>query len=176
MMMNNDNDDNKLNMTNNNYDFVIPEKYIQIEKNTCNKIIKILNINENNIAIYSNNKKEITYPDGMKQIIYDDNHQIIYYKNGNIKQIFNNGKIVLYDNINKKVETSYENGIKIIKDKNGNIERFLNNNKENINNNTINDSNLNIISNENENNNEVNKKMGREYIYNKYKTFKKNKS
>ena len=173
---NNDNDDNKLNMTNNNYDFVIPEKYIQIEKNTCNKIIKILNINENNIAIYSNNKKEITYPDGMKQIIYDDNHQIIYYKNGNIKQIFNNGKIVLYDNINKKVETSYENGIKIIKDKNGNIERFLNNNKENINNNTINDSNLNIISNENENNNEVNKKMGREYIYNKYKTFKKNKS
>ena len=131
---NNDSETNSQNIQNMNYDFVIPEKYIQIDKNN-NKIVNLLNINGNNITIYTNNKKEITYPDGKRQIIYNDNHQIIYYKNGNIKQIFNNGKTVFYDCKEEKVETSYENGIKIVKYKNGKLERFYKDNKENLNNN-----------------------------------------
>ena len=162
----NDNDID-INTNNNNYDFIIPEKYIQIDKND-NKIINILNINGNNINIYANNKKEIIYPDGNKQIIYNDNHQIIYYKNGNIKQIFTNGKTVFYDCIEEKVETSYENGIIIIKYKNGKIERFSKDNKENQSNN--------IILNENYNINEIDKKhknSGTIIYSNKFKTIKK---
>ena len=148
--------------SNNNYDFIIPEKYIEIDK-TDNKVINILNINGNNITIYANNKKEITYPNGNKQIIYNDNHQIKYYKNGNIKQIFNNGKTVLYDSIEEKVETSYENDIKIVKYKNVKIERFSKDNKENINYN----GNINEIV--------KNHKNPRTIIYNnKFKTLKIN--
>lgn len=169
-------DDIKINEQNNNYDFVIPEKYFQLESNDNNKIIKILNINGNNIAIYSNNKKVITYPDGKKQIIYDDNHQIIYYNNGNKEQIFNNGKTVFYDNIDKKVETSYGNGIKIIKYKNGNIERFLDDNKENKNSNFTPKLNLNSFSNDNIKSNDINQKVEKAFIYNnKYKTIQNKK-
>ena len=128
---------NESHIKNDNYDFIIPEKYHEIDK-VNNKIIKTLNINGNNIAIYSNNKKEITYPDGVRQIIYDDNHQIIFYKNGDIKQIFNNGKTVFLNKEEQKIETIYQNGIKIIKYNNGKMERFLFDDKENINNNNVN--------------------------------------
>ena len=160
---------------NNSNDFVIPEKYIEIDKNNNNKIIKLLNINGNNIAIYSNNKKEITYPDGMRQIIYDDNHQIIYYNNGDMKQIFNNGKTVFYDCKEQKIETLYENGIKIVKYKNGGMERLLSDNKENLNNNNnIAELNVNFSSNNIEKNNDLKKRIEKKYIYNnKYKTILK---
>jgi len=122
---------------NDNYDFIIPEKYQEIDKNN-NKIIKTLNINGNIISIYSNNKKEITYPDGIRQIIYDDSHQIIFYKNGDIKQIFNNGKTVFLNKKEQKIETLYQNGIKIVKYNNGKMERFLFDDKENIISNNVN--------------------------------------
>ena len=115
---------NESNSKNDNYDFIIPEKYHEIDK-ANNKVIKTLNINGNNIAIYSNNKKEITYPDGVRQIIYGDNHQIIFYKNGDVKQIFNNGKTVFLNKNEQKIETIYQNGIKIVKHNNGKMERFL---------------------------------------------------
>lgn len=162
---------NEINIRNNNYDFIIPEKYIEIDKEDC-KLLKLLNINGNHIAIYSNNKREITYQDGMRQVIYDDNHQIYYYKNGNMKQVFNNGKILFYDKKEQKFETLYENGIKIVKYKDGKIERILND-KENINNNIM-MQNFNINSNE-KNRHEINKKLERKkFIYNnKYKTIQK---
>jgi len=128
---------NESHIKNDNYDFIIPEKYHEIDK-VNNKIIKTLNINGNNIAIYSNNKKEITYPDGVRQIIYDDNHQIIFYKNGDIKQIFNNGKTVFLNKEEQKIETIYQNGIKIVKYNNGKMERFLFDDKENISSNNVN--------------------------------------
>ena len=127
---------NESHTKNDNYDFIIPEKYHEIDK-VNNKIIKTLNINGNNIAIYSNNKKEITYPDGVRQIIYDDNHQIIFYKNGDIKQIFNNGKTVFLNKKEQKIETIYQNGIKIVKYNNGKMERFLFDDKENISSNNV---------------------------------------
>ena len=164
---NNINDKELKSQNKNNYDFIIPEKYIEIDKNN-NNITNILNINGNNISIYANNKKEIRYPDGRKQIIYSDNHQIIYYKNGNIKQIFNNGKTVFYNYNEEKVETSYENGIKIVKYKNGKMERFSKDNKENRTNNCISNSNYNI--------NEMRKshKNSGTIIYNnKFKTIQK---
>ena len=163
---------NQENNNNNNYDFIIPEKYI--EKNNNNQIVKILNLNGNNIAFYSNNKKEITYPDGKKQVIFDDNHQIIYYNNGDIKQIFNNGKTVFFNFNDGKVETLYENGIKIVKYKNGRMERFFNEfneDKENLHNNIISQSNFNSINNDDKIKNEFNKKLSKKYIYhNKCKT------
>ena len=162
---NNDSETNSQNIQNMNYDFVIPEKYIQIDKNN-NKIVNLLNINGNNITIYTNNKKEITYPDGKRQIIYNDNHQIIYYKNGNIKQIFNNGKTVFYDCKEEKVETSYENGIKIVKYKNGKLERFYKDNKENLSNNISDNFNINEV--------EKNYKNVGTFVYNnKFKTIQK---
>jgi hypothetical protein len=134
---NNTTSNKELHNINDNYDFIIPEKYHEIDK-ANNEIIKTLNINGNNIAIYSNNKKEITYPDGIRQIIYNDNHQIIFYKNGDIKQIFNNGKIVFLNKKEQKIETIYQNGIKIVKYNNGKMERFLFDDKENISNINVN--------------------------------------
>jgi hypothetical protein len=169
----------KVNTLNSNNDFIIPDKYKEIDKKN-NKVIKILNINGNSIAIYSSNKKEITYPDGMKQIIYDDNHQIIYYKNGDIKQIFNDGKTILYNAKEKKIETFYENGNDLVKNKNGEIDRFLND-KENLNTNIL-DSNNNIaelvvdfsINKHEKNDNELKKILGNKYVYNnKFKTILK---
>ena len=171
---NKNNEQNNFKEQNNNYDFIIPEKYMQIDMKN-NKISKLLNMNGNNVAFYSNNKKEITYPDGMKHIIYDDNHQIIYYNNGDMKQIFNNGKVVYYNNSEQKVETLYENGIKIVKYKNGEMERFLCDDKENINTNNNFDFNSNSsIINNCDKNNELNKKIEKKCIYNnKYKTIQK---
>ena len=128
---------NESNSKNDNYDFIIPEKYHEIDK-ANNKVIKTLNINGNRIAIYSNNKKEITYPDGVRQIIYGDNHQIIFYKNGDVKQIFNNGKTVFLNKNEQKIEAIYQNGIKIVKYNNGKKERFLFDDKENDNSNNVN--------------------------------------
>jgi hypothetical protein len=156
---------------NTSYDFIIPEKYIEIDKN--NKINKILNIDGNNVTIYANNKKEIRYPDGTRQIIYDDNHQIIYYVNGDKKQIFNNGKIIFYNHKEQIIETLYDNGIKIVKYKNGEIQKFLCDEKENLKIQNISEFDLNSLMNKTtENNIDLNKKIGKKFTYNnnKYKT------
>lgn len=150
--MDNNIKDKETNTLNDNYDFIITERYLPFDENR-NKIVNMPNTNKNNIAIYSNNKKEIIYPDDLNQIIYNDNHQIFYDKNEDKKK-----NIINRQNMNSKenkVETSCENGIRIVKYKIGKLENFLGDNKENINNNNSFKKDLNKINIKDEGNKEL---------------------
>ena len=73
----------------NNYDFIIPEKYIEINKNN-NEIPEALNANKNdNTTFYHNN-------DGNFEISYNDGTSIMKYKEGKIERFSNDNK----ENIN----------------------------------------------------------------------------
>ena len=103
------------------YDFVIPKKYLNKEY----KLIKTIKGNDKIINMYSNDKKEIVFNNGIKKEIYKNEHQIIYFTNGDMKQIFSDGKISYFYNDSKNVETILNNGTKIYKLKNGQIEKHF---------------------------------------------------
>ena len=112
---------NKSKINKEEYDFIIPKKYLNKEY----KLIKTIKENDKTISIFTNDKKAILYNDGTRKEIYKKEHQIIYYTNGDIKQIFSDGKISYLYNDSKKVETTLNNGIKIYKLNNGQIEKHF---------------------------------------------------
>ena len=119
----NDNLEQKLfnnNIYSENYDFVIPDKYI----NSKNKWIKSINSNGKIINIY-NNKKEIIFPSGVKKEIFDDGFQIVYFNNGDKKQSYPDGKTIYYFHEAKTIQTTFINGIQIFKFNNGQIEKHF---------------------------------------------------
>ena len=108
-----------------NYDFVIPEKY-----SNSNKYKLLESFEKENgqiINLYSNNKKEIIFKSGLKKEIYDDgNYKLVFFPNGDKKQCFKNiGKIVYYFNDAKTVQTSYKNGLNVFKFSNNQIEKHF---------------------------------------------------
>ena len=105
----------------NEYDFVIPEKYIKNNYKLC----KREKIDNKEIYIYTNNKKEIKFQSGLKKVIYDDGFELIYFQNGDIKQNHPNGKSVYFFKDSNTVQTSYLNGIQIFKFYNGQIEKHF---------------------------------------------------
>ena len=105
----------------NEYDFIIPEKYI----NNNYEIIKKEKIDDKEISIYSNNKKEIKFPSGLIKEIYKDGFELLFYNNGDIKQNYPDGKSVYFFKDSNTVQTSYLNGIQIFKFENGQIEKHF---------------------------------------------------
>ena len=109
----------------NNFDFIIPEKYLDNSK------YKLLETQEEEngqiIKIYSNNKKEVIFKSGVKKEIFDNgNYKLVYFPNGDKKQCFKNiGKMVYYFNDSKTVQTSYKNGLNIFKFSNNQIEKHF---------------------------------------------------
>ena len=103
------------------YDFIIPKKYLNQEY----KLLKTIKENDKITNIYSNDKKEIIFNNGIRKEIYKKEHQIIYYLDGDIKQIFPDGKISYFHKDSKSVETTLNNGMKIYKLNNGQIEKHF---------------------------------------------------
>jgi len=103
------------------YDFNIPEKY---SKNNY-KLFKKTKVEEKEIYLYSNNKKEIIYPSGLKKEVYIDGFQLIYFNNGDMKQIHPDGKNVYFFKDANTVQTTYPNGLQVFKFKNGQIEKHF---------------------------------------------------
>ena len=108
-----------INKTSDEYDFKIPEKYLNKEY----KLLKTLNADDKIINLYTNEKKEIIFKSGVKKEIYEDGHQIIYFVNGDLKQIFPTGKSCYYFSETKTVQITLNNGIEIYKFENGQIEK-----------------------------------------------------
>ena len=105
----------------NEFDFIIPEKYLKKDYTLINKE----NFEDKEIYIYSNNKKEIIFPSGLKKEIFDDGFQLIYFNNGDIKQIYKNGKTIYFYKEFNSVRTNYPNGINVYKFSNGQIEKHF---------------------------------------------------
>ena len=105
----------------NEFDFLIPEKYLKKDYSLINKE----NFEDKEIYIYSNNKKEIIFPSGLKKEIFDDGFQLIYFNNGDIKQIYKNGKTIYFYKEYNTVRTDYPNGINVYKFSNGQIEKHF---------------------------------------------------
>ena len=122
---NNDNtdfeDDNE-NDTENNYDFLIPEKY---KINNDEIIINKIESDGKKINIYSNNKKEIIFKSGVRKEIYPDGYQLVHFPNGDMKQKFvgKDEKIIYYYSETNTVQTTLKNGLNIFKFSNGQIEK-----------------------------------------------------
>ena len=103
------------------YDFILPEKYSDKNYN----LIKKEKIDDKEVCLYTQNKKEIIFKSGLKKEIFNDGFQLIYFCNGDIKQCYKDGKsIYLYKETNT-VQTSYPNGINIFKFSNGQIEKHF---------------------------------------------------
>jgi len=103
------------------YDFIIPEKYS--DKNYT--LIKKETIDDKEVRIYSQNKKEILFPSGIRKEIFNDGFQLIYFNNGDIKQSFKDGKNIYFYKESNTVQTSYSNGINVFKFSNGQIEKHF---------------------------------------------------
>ena len=103
------------------YDFNIPEKYSKINY----KLIKKTKVEEKEIYLYSNNKKEIIFPNGLKKEIYSDGFQMVYFNNGDMKQIYPDGKNAYFFKDANTVQTTYPNGLEVFKFKNGQIEKHF---------------------------------------------------
>ena len=121
--VNSENDNYNSNSNQDNYDFIIPKKYLNQSKYTL-----ISTIEQNNgqlINIYTNNKKEIIFKSGVKKEIYDnDGYKLVLFPNGDKKQYFKKeGKIIYYFNESKTVQTSFKNGLNIFKFNNNQIEK-----------------------------------------------------
>ena len=121
--VNKENDNNNFNSNNENFDFIIPKKYLNKKK-----YVLINSIEQNNgqiINIYTNDKKEIIFKSGVKKEIYDnDGYKLVLFPNGDKKQYFKKeGKIIYYFNESKTVQTSYKDGLNIFKFNNNQIEK-----------------------------------------------------
>ena len=103
------------------YDFNIPEKYSKINY----KLNKKIKVEEKEIYLYSNNKKEIIFPSGLKKVLYSDGFQMVYFNNGDMKQIQPDGKNVYFFKDANTVQTTYQNGLQVFKFKNGQIEKHF---------------------------------------------------
>jgi hypothetical protein len=103
------------------YDFNIPEKYSKINY----KLIKKTKVEEKEIYLYSNNKKEIIFPSGLKKEVYSDGFQLVFFNNGDMKQIHPDGKNVYFFKDANLVQTTYPNGLQVFKFKNGQIEKLF---------------------------------------------------
>ena len=112
---------NKNKIPKDEYDFIIPKKYL----NKDYKLIRSIKDNEKITNTYTNDKKEIIYNNGTKKEIYKNEHQIIFYPNGDIKQIFSDGKSSFFNKETKMVKTNLSNGTKIFRYKNGQIEKHF---------------------------------------------------
>ena len=110
------------NNINDNYDFIIPDKYV--EQNNNLKLIQNMESEGKNIKIYSNNKKEISFKSGVKKEIFSDGYQLVHFPNGDMKQNFpEEGKVIYFFNETKTVQTSFKNGLNIFKFSNNQIEK-----------------------------------------------------
>ena len=103
------------------YDFLIPEKYT----NKNYTLIKKEKIDDKEVYIYTQNKKEIIFPSGIRKEIFSDGFQLIYFNNGDIKQSFRDGKNIYFYKDANTVQTSYSNGINVFKFSNGQIEKHF---------------------------------------------------
>ena len=106
---------------NENYDFIIPNKYTNLK----NDIIESIESDGKKINIYSNNKKEIIFKSGVKKDIFSDGYQLVYFPNGDMKQNFPDGKIIYFFNEEKTVQTTFKNGINVFKFSNNQIEKHF---------------------------------------------------
>ena len=111
-----------------NFDFIIPEKY----KNEYSEIIKTVQSEGKKINLFSNNKREVIFKSGVRKEIFTDGYQIVYFKNGDLKQTFPNGKNVYYFNNAKTVQTTFPNGIQVFKFNNNQIEKHFPNGQKQI--------------------------------------------
>ena len=125
-IINSNNDKNKEIDKNNNkikeneYEFIIPEKY----KNKENyKLIKKIESEGKTIYIYSHNKKEIVFKSGVRKEIFNDGYQLVHFPNGDIKQNYEGGKVIYFFNDSKAVQTSYKDGLNVFKFNNNQIEK-----------------------------------------------------
>ena len=106
---------------NENYDFIIPEKYLI-------KTYKLLNrfkSKDKIIKLYDNNKKEILFKDGIKKEVFDDGFVIINFPNGDKEINFKEGKKVYFFNETKTVQTTYKDGTSVLKFNNNKIEKHF---------------------------------------------------
>ena len=103
------------------YDFIIPEKYVQDNYTLISKE----KIEDKEICLYTKNKKEIIFPSGLKKEIFDDGFQLIYFNNGDIKQSYKDGKKIYFYKDSNTVQTTYSNGINVFKFNNGQIEKHF---------------------------------------------------
>ena len=113
--------------SNENYDFVLPDKYANTNpKNNEAQytLLKSVTTNEGKqINLYTNNKREVIFPSGVRKEIYNDGYQIVYFTNGDLKQIFPDSKSVYYFNEAKTVQTTFPDGLQVFKFNNGQIEK-----------------------------------------------------
>jgi hypothetical protein len=126
---NNDNDDYNFiiinneyineNEDDNQYDFIIPDKYL----NNNYSYLNTIESDGKKINYYTNNKKEILFKSGVKKEIYEDGYQLVHFPNGDKKQTFPNKKQIYYFNDSKTVQTTYLNGLNIFKFNNQQIEK-----------------------------------------------------
>lgn len=103
------------------YDFVIPEKYIKPDY----KLLKSINSNGKIINIYNNNKKEVIFTSGARKEIFEDGFQIVYFINGDKKLNHPDGKTIYYFNEAKTVQTSFNDGLQVFKFNNGQVEKHF---------------------------------------------------
>ena len=122
---------NNLSLKNNKvdeYDFIVPEKYLNKEY----KLVKTLQTDDKIINLYTNEKKEIIFKSGVRKEIYQDGHQIIYFVNGDLKQIYPDGKSYYFFKESKTVQINLNNGMEIYKFENGQIEKHYPNGTKSI--------------------------------------------
>ena len=112
---------NKIHPNLNEYDFIIPEKYLNIDY----KLIRSLTSKGKIIKLYNHNKKEIIFKSGVIKETFGDGFQIVYFTNGDKKQIYPGRKMVYYFHDSKTVQTKFSNGLQICKLNNGQIEKHF---------------------------------------------------
>ena len=103
----------------NQYDFIIPDKYLS--NNYC--YLNTIESDGKKINLYTNNKKEILFKSGVKKEIYEDGYQLVHFPNGDMKQTYPNKKQIYYFSDSNTVQTTYMNGLNIFKFENNQIEK-----------------------------------------------------
>ena len=105
----------------NNYGFIIPEKY---KNSSTYKLLKeVKSENGKIINIFTKNKKEIVFKSGVRKEVFDDGYQLVHFPNGDLKQSFPSGKVVYYFCEAKTVQTTFKDGVNIFKFSNNQIEK-----------------------------------------------------
>ena len=113
---------------NDNYDFIVPRKYTDINY----KLIKSLTSDGKIINLYTNNKREIIFESGIRKEIFDDGYYIVYFINGDLKQNFPDGKNVYFFNESKTIQTTFSDGLQVFKFNNDQIEKHYPNGTKQI--------------------------------------------
>ena len=115
-----DNNNNSNLNKENEYDFVIPDKYINNENY---KLIKTIQTEGKQIYLYNKGKKEIIFKSGVRKEIYNDGYQLVHFPNGDIKQNFPDSKSIYFFTDSKTVQTTYKDGLNVFKFNNNQIEK-----------------------------------------------------